>query len=344
MTLGFGVVGAGMMGRVYVRALRHMVEGADVVAIHGGTRAPALAAEVDVAVEPTLEALLARDDVDAVLLATPTQTHREQTLAAAAAGKHVFTEKPIAATLPEIDDMIAACRTAGVRLGVNAVTRYRKGIRLAKQLVDEGAIGEIRMVRHTYAHVQGNYVPDGHWLLDPAAGSPFLDQGAHCNDAIRWIVGDEVREVFARYTTYTDGPEGLSALVTLAFEQGVLCSIWATYELPSPGFDPAKWTGDYLFVGSEGMLDVQYRGTTRLGKGDKWETLYEHPPVDGSGAVFDPNFVYSYADQVTEFAAAVAENRDPEVTGEVARKGIEIGLAADRSAATGQALALPLDA
>src|SRR5688572_14219996 len=177
MALGFGVVGSGMMGRTYVRALRHMVEGADVVAIHGGSRAPALAAEVDVPVEPTLEALLARDDVDAVLLATPTQTHREQTLQAAAAGKHVFTEKPIAATLPEIDDMIAACRAAGVRLGVNAVTRYRKGMRLAKQLVDEGAIGEIRMVRHTYGHVQGNYVPDGHWLLDAAAGSPFLDQG-----------------------------------------------------------------------------------------------------------------------------------------------------------------------
>jgi predicted dehydrogenase len=344
MGLGFGVVGAGMMGRTYVRALRHMVGGADVVALHGGTRAQALADEFGVPVEPSLDALLRRKDVDAVLLATPTQAHRDQTVAAAAAGKHVFTEKPIAASLAEIDDMIAACRSAGVRLGVNAVTRYRKGMRLAKQLVDEGQIGEIRMVRHTYGHVQGNYVPDGHWLLKPGAGSPFLDQGAHCNDAIRWVVGDEVREVYARYARYTPGPDGLSAMVTLAFERGVLCSIWATYELPSPGLDPTKWTGDYLFVGSDGMLDVQYRGTTRLGKGDSWETLYEHPPVDGSGTVFDPNFVYAYADQVTEFAAAIAAGRAPEVTGEVARKGIEIGIAADRSAAIGQPVALPLDA
>ena len=117
MSIGFGVVGTGMMGRIYVRALRQMVDGADVVAVQGGSRAAELAAEVDVPVEPTLDALLARPDVDAILLASPTQTHLQQTLAAAAAGKHVFTEKPIAATLPEIDQMVAATRAAGVLLG-----------------------------------------------------------------------------------------------------------------------------------------------------------------------------------------------------------------------------------
>ena len=91
------------------------------------------------------------------------------------------------------------------------------------------------------------------------------------------------------------------------------------------------------------MVDVQYRGTTRLGKGDAWSTIFEHPAVDGSGATFDPNFTYAYADQVTDFATAIREGRDPLVTGEEARKGIEIGLAADRSARTGQAVTLPLD-
>ena len=129
------------------------------------------------AVEPSLDALLARPDVDAVLLGTPTPLHHDQAIAAAVAGKHVFTEKPIAATLPEIDAMIAACRRAGVLLAVNAVTRWRRGVRLAKGLVDAGEIGQIRMVRHTYAHVAGGYAPVGHWILSPAAGSPFLDQG-----------------------------------------------------------------------------------------------------------------------------------------------------------------------
>jgi predicted dehydrogenase len=344
VSIGIGVVGTGMMGRTYVRALRHMVPNADVVALHGGSRAADLAAEFDLPVAPSLDALLARRDVDAVLLASPTQLHRDQTVAAAAARKHVFTEKPIAATLPEIDEMIAACRSARVRLAVNAVTRYRTGFRMAKRMIDEGQIGEIRMVRHTYGHTGWDFEA-GHWINRPEAGSPFLDQGSHCNDAIRWAVGDDVESVYAVYRDYgQETQKDLSAMVVLSFRHGVMCSIWASYEFPRPGLDPRKWTGDYLFVGSDGMLDVQYRGTTRLGKGDRWETVYEHPAVDGSGAVFDPNFVYAYADQVTDFAAAIDEDREPLVTGDEARKGIEIGLAADRSARTGQAVTLPLEA
>ncbi len=343
MGVGFGVIGAGMMGRVYARALRHMVEDADVVALHGGSRAGELAREVDAPVEPTLEALLARPDVDAVILASPTQLHLQHALAAAAAGVHVFTEKPIAATLPEIDAMIAATRAAGLLLGVNAVTRYRKGFRMAKQLIDEGAIGDLRMVRHTYGHTGWGFEPD-HWINRPEAGTPFLDQGSHCNDAIRWVVGDDVRTVYAQYRDYAeDTQSNKSAMIVLSFERGVLCSIWASYEFPRPGLDPTKWTGDYLFVGSDGMLDVQYRGTTRLGKGVRWETIYEHPAVDGSGTTFDPNFVYAYADQVADFVAAIREGREPLVNGEEARKGIEIGVAADRSAATGRPVDLPLD-
>ena len=344
MSVGFGVIGSGMMGHVYARALRHMVADADVVAVHGGRGAPDLAQEVDVPVEPTLESLLARPDVEAVILASPTQLHLQHTLAAAAAGRHVFTEKPIAATLPEIDAMILATRDAGVLLGVNAVTRYRTGYRMAKQLIDEGAIGELRMVRHTYGHTGWGFERD-HWINQPAAGSPFLDQGSHCNDAIRWVVGDEVRTVYAQYRDYAeDTQSNKSAMLVLSFEHGVMCSIWASYEFPKPGLDPTKWTGDYLFIGSDGMLDVQYRGTTRLGKGDHWETIYEHPAVDGSGAVFDPNFVYPYADQVTDFVAAIREGREPLVNGEEARKGIEIGVAADRSAASGRPVDLPLEA
>ena len=113
----------------------------------------------------------------------------------------MFTEKPIAATLPEIDAMIRACREAGVLLGVNAVTRWRKGVRAAKALVDEGAIGEIRMVRHTYAHTIGGYARPATGSSTRRPGSPFLDQGAHCNDAIRWFVGADATSAFATYAS-----------------------------------------------------------------------------------------------------------------------------------------------
>src|SRR5688572_17373603 len=114
MTLGIGIVGAGFMSRTYAFGIRELVEGAKTVAVTGGTRAPGFADDFAIDLEPSLEALLARDDVDIALLGSPTQFHRDQAIAAARAGKHVFTEKPIAATLPEIDDMIAATREAGV--------------------------------------------------------------------------------------------------------------------------------------------------------------------------------------------------------------------------------------
>ena len=174
-SVGIGIVGSGAMARTYVRGIAHLVEGARTVAIHGGSGAPTLSAEFGMPVEPTFAGLLARPDVDAVLLASPTQIHRDQVLEAAAAGKHVYTEKPMAATLSECDAMIDACRQAGVLLAVNTVTRFRRGFQLARKLIDEGAIGEVRMVRHLYAHLQGSFEGMPAWLIRPEAGSPFLD-------------------------------------------------------------------------------------------------------------------------------------------------------------------------
>ena len=340
MTIGIGLVGSGFMSRTYAFGIRELVEGAEVTAVFGGTRSTAFARDFEIDLEPTLESLLARSDVDLVLLCSPTFLHRDQTVAAAAAGKHVFTEKPIAASLGEIDDMIRACREAGTLLGVNAVTRYRRGIRMAKQLVDAGEIGQIRMVRHTYAHTIGSYATDDHWILDPRSGSPFLDQGAHCNDVIRWFVGADATSAYARYESYTGTqPGGQSAMVTFVFGNGAMCQIWASYEFPQP-LDPEKWTGDYLFVGSKGIIDVQYRGTLRIQRGNGWETLYVHPPVRQPDP--DESFAYPYAEQVQDFVQAIRDGGRPEVTGDDARHGIEMGLAADSSAATGQVVQLPL--
>jgi UDP-N-acetyl-2-amino-2-deoxyglucuronate dehydrogenase len=252
----------------------------------------------------------------------------------------VFTEKPIAATLPEIDRMIAACRSANVLLGVNAVSRWRRGIRMAKQMVDAGEIGEIRMVRHTYAFPATGYADPSHWINQPGAGSPFLDQGAHCNDAIRWFVGADAVSAYAVYDSYTRTvPDGQSAMITYTFANGVMCQIWASYEWAFAP-EPDK-TIDYLFVGSKGMIDVGYRGELQVHRGEGWNTLYVHPPVQQPDP--DIHFAYPYAEQIQDFVDAIRDGREPEVNGEVARKGIEMAIAADRSAATGEVVHLPLE-
>jgi predicted dehydrogenase len=332
MTTRFGVVGAGAMGEIYANALAREVPGARLVAVAGGSRSAGLAARLGVA-HDTVDSLLARPDIDAVALTSPTPLHRQQTVAAARAGKHVFTEKPMAATLDACDDMLEACERAGVLLAVNSVTRYRHGIWQAKQLVDEGAIGAIRMVRHTYCFILTDYVNGKDWVLEPDAGSPFLDQGAHCNDVIRWFLGSDATHAMATYASYGSAPPPeQSAMVTYCFESGAMAQLWCSYEFPRPGLGPRGWTIEYMFVGSEGIIDVEYYGTLRLGRGDRWQTLYEHPTVDILANPLDPNRTYPYRDQLMDFVHAIDEHRPPLVTGLDGRAGIAMAVAADLAA------------
>src|SRR5688572_4896357 len=111
MAIGFGLIGSGYINRGYAAGLHiGQVPDGRLVAIAGGRRAPALAAEFDAEAEPSVESLIARDDIDAVIIGSPHTAHLPQTEMAAAAGKHVYTEKPMAVSVAECDRMIDACR------------------------------------------------------------------------------------------------------------------------------------------------------------------------------------------------------------------------------------------
>src|SRR4029077_20121362 len=171
--------------------------GTRLVAIGGGSRAAGLAAEYEVAAEPDVGALVGRSDIDAVIIATPHSLPLPHTVAAARAGKHVYIEKPMARDIDECDRMIAACRDAGVQLTVNKVTRFRASPRTAKRLIDEGAIGRLRMIRVT-SSVSGYLPAEQGWVHDPAEGGAWLDMGAHLCDALRWFTGSDAVTVFGR--------------------------------------------------------------------------------------------------------------------------------------------------
>src|SRR5262249_34469644 len=135
-TVRIGMIGSGFMGLTYSEAISRHLQGAKLVGVAGGSRAPQLATEYGVSAEKSVAALLARKDVDAVVIATPDQYHREQTVHAAAAGKHVLVEKPMAPTVADCDAMSAACEKAGVNLAVVKTERYRKITQHAKQYID----------------------------------------------------------------------------------------------------------------------------------------------------------------------------------------------------------------
>lgn len=113
-----GIVGSDFMGRTYAEVLDKHTFGATLFAVAVGGRAGRLTADHGVDFEPTVEALVARSDIDAVILATPEQIRLNQVRSAAAAGKHVLSEKPLAPNLAQADQMIGACTAAGVTLMV----------------------------------------------------------------------------------------------------------------------------------------------------------------------------------------------------------------------------------
>ena len=141
------MIGSGFMGLTYAEAIVSLVDGAELIAVSGGSRAGKLAADYGVPAEESVDALVSRGDIDAVVVATPDQYRVEVTNKAAAAGKHVLVEKPMAPTVAECDEMIRACTAAGVSLGVVKTERFRRLTRKAKQLIDDGEIGSIRMMR-----------------------------------------------------------------------------------------------------------------------------------------------------------------------------------------------------
>src|SRR5215204_3442356 len=232
-TLGIGMVGYAFMGAAHSQAWRNGPSFFDPpvrprLSVVGGRNREAAAAVAarfgwrDV--ETDWRALIARDDVDLVDICTPGDTHAEIAIAALEAGKHVLCEKPLANTVEEAEAMVAAADAArenGVRSMVGFTYRRVPAIGLARRLVADGRVGDIR-------HVRAQYLQD--WIADPEApltwrllkdkaGSGALgDIGAHIVDLTQFITGEQIigvsalMETFVKERPLPESASGLSAL------------------------------------------------------------------------------------------------------------------------------------
>ena len=336
----FGVIGTGFMGRTWAGVItRHVADEDAVLTVVGGGRgAGQLASDYGVpAVEP--EALVGRDDVDAVVVATPVPSHRPLVESAARAGKHVLVEKPMTGTRADADAMVAAADHADRRLAVTSQHRFRASPQAAKRLIDEGRIGAIRMIRVT-GPTAGWDVPTDSWQADRTQVSPYADWGAHAVDLVRWLSGSEGVTAFADFATFTDQPPAdQSAMAQYRLAGGAIVQLWLTYELPEPGLGSAM---QLLIAGSDGILQLDSYGVVRLGTPSTgWETVFEQPPFDPLDPD-DPIRLKAYADQLRDLVAAIREHRDPLVSGREGARTIEMLEAAERSAASGRAVRIPL--
>ncbi len=166
-----------------------------------------------------------RKDVDVVDISTPGYTHRDIAIAAAEAGKHIWCEKPLTFTVAEAKDMLAAARKAGVKHMVNFNYRRCPAVALAKQMIDNGAIGQIRHARFTYLQdwlVDPNFPMNWRMRSDAAGSGVHGDLGAHSIDLARYLVGEIGEVVGMKKTFVTERPaEGTSSGLTATAGEGI---------------------------------------------------------------------------------------------------------------------------
>jgi predicted dehydrogenase len=341
-TVKIGIIGSGYMALTYSEALTRHVKGARLVAIAGGRRAPGLAAEYGLAAESTITALLDRSDVDAVILATPDQVHMEQTLQAAASGKHVLVEKPMAPTVQQCDAMIAACNTAGVNLAVVKTERYRSVTIRAKRMIDEGRIGGIRMLRtiSAFPAALGDEILESRpWYTDPAGGGLFMSMASHNADMLLWLTGLRPKQIFAQINTFgNSGVPAQSAMAQIAFENGVMGHLWISAEMPPPSLPSSEVR--FQVVGSQGMLDFENYEYLDFGSGDRWERVLTPERFDYMRDPKSPSRLEPHTGVVQGFVDSILERRRPDVPGEAGRAAVEICEACLISARSGRAVDL----
>ena len=339
MTIGVGVVGSGFMGRTWAEVAAHHLPGARLVGVFGGRRAPALAADQSCRLYADLDMMAVDPDIGVVVLASPPAVHRAQCLEFAAAGKHLLVEKPMAQSVPECQDMIAACAKSGVQLGVVSQHRFRTVPRAAKRAIDDGGIGRVTMVRATGATVGfwDTSVTGDQWKLDPTQQTAYASWAAHACDLIRWFVDDEPDLAFALMADYSDEPPPQrSAMVSYRFARGAMAQVWMTYDVPPPGLGNGL---DLLIVGTDGMLDIDSYGVARLGTGDGWATIARQQALDPSDPR-DPVRLLAYAQQLEDLLDAVRGGGGPSVDGRQGMRTTAMLDAAQLSASTGTAVRL----
>jgi 1,5-anhydro-D-fructose reductase (1,5-anhydro-D-mannitol-forming) len=237
---GWGLIGASHIAAEHMVGAIHACAGQQVVAVASSRieRAREFAAELAVArAYDSVAALLADPAVHAVYVSSTNEKHRDQVLAAAAAGKHVLCEKPLALSLADARAMVAACREAGVVLATNHHLRNAATHRRIRELVQAGAIGRPLFARvfhavHLPAHLQG-------WRLTSAqaGGGVILDITVHDVDTLRFILDTEPIEAVGLSQSSGMASPGLEdgVMAVLRFGNGMLAQLHDAFTVKHSG-------------------------------------------------------------------------------------------------------------
>lgn len=197
-------------------------------------RGAAWAEALGAAFEPELEKVLASPDIDAVVVDTPTRDHARVMVAAARAGKHIFTEKVLAATMAEARQIEEAVRGAGVKFCISYPQRTHGKIQYAKQVLEQGLLGTVSLLRIRNAHggASQGWLPEYWYDAALAGGGAMLDLGAHPNYQAAYLLGAPRRATALFNTLAAPGGIEDNAVSVFAYEKGAIAVLETGFVTP----------------------------------------------------------------------------------------------------------------
>ena len=322
--LGVGVVGVGTLGKRHADNLRRSVPGAQLVAVSDtdAERASRVADELEIEHSyDSIEALVERGDVQAVIVASPSKFHARGIQVAAEAGKDVFCEKPMALTLEDADGALNAVARGGVRLQIGFMRRYDPAYAKASKRIEAGEIGDPVIFKSVGRDKEP---PPPSFLQSNVNGTLFRDAAIHDFDLVRWLMGDEVVAVhcFAGLLACPELAEFNdidACLVNLRLARGGIGNVEA-FRKATYGYDIRT-----EILGTKGALHVGY---------------LQHTPelvLTGDGILHDvvdhwlARFADAYLNEMRSFVDAILTDKSVRPGGDEGRRALAVALAAEQS-------------
>lgn len=320
-----GIVGTGFMGRTH--AAGWAATPAEIVGFVSKDEetAVSLTNQYGGQIFPDVASLL--PNVDVVDICTPTHRHYEMALQAAAAGKHIICEKPLARTLAQAREMMAACDAAGVKLLVAHVVRFFPEYALARQKVASGEIGKTAVLRLKRGSFQPKKSVDNWFVNFEKSGGMMLDLMIHDFDYARWVAGDVVRVYAKNISDSHAGANVDHGLAIVTHKSGAISHVEGSWAYPQPMFRT-----QLEIAGDNGLIQFDSGQMASIGvhlhqKGGDAPDV----PLPGSPLSEDP-----YTTQIKAFYEHLAHDTPVRITAVDGYKALQIALAAIQSAQTGQ--------
>jgi|GEM_PF-167698 predicted dehydrogenase/Xaa-Pro aminopeptidase/putative sterol carrier protein len=281
-------------------------------------------------------------DIDAVLIMVPHIHHADLVARAAAAGKHILCEKPMATTTEDCDRMIKAAKDAGVKFMIAENHRFLPAHQYIHDAIKQGLIGDVHLVRayEGVSEIEGMTQPNS-WKGDPikSGGGSFMDMGAHKFATLEWILDDQVESVYVTLSKQaTNLPEKAedNAMALVRFRNGVMGEVVVSFTQITPAFNSLEIYGSKGTILENHMWDKAVRiYSSHEAMGENKNQWYE-PDIEHGPFPSYYNISMRYEDEY--FAQCILENREPEFAPEHAKSAITAVLMGYLSAQTGKAV------